>query len=51
MSRLSDLAYRLRTLLTRRHRERELNDEVSFHLAMDEATFASTFHRFAGAAA
>lgn len=36
MSRLSDLAYRLRTLLTRRHRERELDDEVGFHLAMDE---------------
>jgi predicted permease len=36
MSRLSDLLFRLRTLLGRRRMERDLDDEVGFHLAMDE---------------
>lgn len=36
MSRLTDLLYRVRTFLTRGRMERELDDEVGFHLAMDE---------------
>ncbi len=36
MSRVTDFLYRVRTLVTRRRAERDLDDEVGFHLAMDE---------------
>ena len=32
---LNDLVFRARTILTRRSTDRELNDELDFHLSMD----------------